>query len=307
MTANFYLFDVDHGQCAALHLPNDRWCIFDAGCTSRFSPISWIARNKISNPAPPFGRPMILPTFKFLKATVSHLHCDHLADHRQLFLYGPEFMRTVAFDQDYLQDCKDTSTDESWPEVHAFAYHFSKTYSGSFTPDYGGVSIREMSLPPAMARQLGGQANSRVNNASIATRIEIYGNSILLCGDLEKEMWEATIADRVNYDPAWRSFVSNVDILIAPHHGHSSAYSIDLLNLAKPSVVLISVVAKDPHVDSRYCQEPVKGIKIGETEYKSITTRKQGHVKVTIKPPANPSALGAKGGRTWSFGDAAIA
>ena len=42
MTAEFYLFDVEMGQAAALKLPNGRWCMFDMGKSGLFSPVNWI-------------------------------------------------------------------------------------------------------------------------------------------------------------------------------------------------------------------------------------------------------------------------
>ncbi len=57
------------------------------------------------------------------------------------------------------------------------------------------------------------------NNASIVTRINVFGYSILLCGDVMKDAWEV-----ITKDPLWQQFVSNIDVLVAPHHGHSSGY-----------------------------------------------------------------------------------
>lgn len=317
MTTSFYLFDVDHGQCAALRLPNGRWCIFDVGCTHRFSPVGWIAAT-VSRP------PFLLSTpsyngFRFLKGTISHFHGDHLADYSNLLNYGPEFLRTVEADSEYLTDCYATCSDETGKRM---VQGFAQSYLTGFSPatsaaDYGGIQIREISLPVSVSRQVGGAANARVNNASVVTRIDAWGNSFLLCGDLEKEAWEFLLAQDlanrvlrvgqgVNAD-AWRLMVSDVDILIAPHHGHRSGYSVDLLNLAKPSVVLISVTSRDEHVDSRYSGDPVRGLRIGDVDYHYISTRKQGHVRVDITPPANPLMIGARGQRSWAFGDAALA
>ena len=163
--------------------------------------------------------------------------------------------------------------------------------------------IRQVSLPVGVARQLGGDANARVNNSSIVTRIDVYGNSILLCGDMMKEAWKAIISDQGQYGREWRPFLSNIDLLVAPHHGHRTAFSIDLLNIAKPAVVLVSVVSNDPNVDSRYSQVPVRGIKIGGTDYSYISTRQKGHIKVTIEQPR--TILGA-GTTYWKFGDEAL-
>ncbi len=314
MNAEFYLFDVDHGQCAALRLPNGRWCIFDVGCTSSFSPVQWIVNRHASFPNALADGYMDNSQFRFLKGTVSHLHGDHLADYARLFRHSPEFLNTVDADEAYLEDCQETcSTLEAMAAVDNFVHEYRSNFSAtSMAPDYGSAQIC-VSLPVAVARQIGGDANSRVNNASIITRIDVYGNSILLCGDMERESWEFLLGSEAVQEllravrsvdgRLWRHFVSNVDVLVAPHHGHKSGYSTDLVNLARPRVVLASVVSKDPHVDSRYSQGPVRGIRVGKTNYTLITTRKQGHIKVTISPP---TAIGSAGARSWAFGNTAL-
>ncbi|HFD88118.1 MAG TPA: hypothetical protein ENJ35_10655 [Gammaproteobacteria bacterium] len=296
MSATFYLFDVDHGQCAALLTPNGQWCIFDVGCTNTFSPVSWIAAKHGSLPLTQILG--VTPSFRFLKGTISHLHGDHIADYQNMLRYGPSTLFSVEPDQEYLEDCYATCSEESSKRlVYGFAQHYAGLKVANGVPDYGVVSITELSLPVRVARALGGDANTRVNNASIVTRVDVYGNSILLCGDMERSAWEAIINDTGDYGRIWRPFLSNIDILLAPHHGHKSGYSTALLNLAKPRVVLASVVAKDPHVDTRYSQSPVRGIRINGTGYSLITTRKQGHIKVTISPD---------GSRSWAFGSKAL-
>jgi hypothetical protein len=305
MNASFYLFDVDHGQSAALELPNGRWCIFDVGCTSTFSPVRWIVANNLTTLlAQVLGGST---GFRFLKGTISHLHGDHLADYVNLLQHGPEFLKTVDPDQEYLNDCYATCADaSSRVKVQAFLQRYRNGFSPALsTPDYGGVQISELCLPVAVARQVGGDANARVNNASVVTRIDVYGNSLLLCGDMEKEAWEAIIKDNGDYGRTWRPLLSNIDILVAPHHGHRSGYSTDLLSLARPAVVLVSVISRDPNVDSRYSQLPVRGMTIGPTTYHYISTRQKGHIKVEIRPP-DILAGQSKGSMYWIFGDAAI-
>ncbi len=81
---DFYLFDVDHGQCAAIRLPNGRWCVFDLGASATFSPIQWISWRLAGVP--------------LLQTTVSHLHGDHVADFGNLIAVGTEFLRLPAYD-----------------------------------------------------------------------------------------------------------------------------------------------------------------------------------------------------------------
>lgn len=308
----FYLFDVQHGQSAAVRLPNGRWCLFDAGDGRDGSPTSWIRRQERIKvlasrllvartvPTSPFAwRLPVLnpdPPFQYLKMTVSHLHHDHLSDWETALGASPKFLRTVDFDREYLQDVKACSHETSYPSVVHFCQHFNSGFGpGSLAPDYGSATVTEYALPVAMARALGGTANARVNNASVITRIDCYGNSILLCGDMESEAWNFALNHAVD-KAIWRRMVSNVDILAAPHHGHSSAYSVALMAWAKPSVVLVSVDSYDKHVDPRYSSEAVSGIVLGRTLYKRITTRKNGTIKIAIAPAAS---LVGRGTQTW--------
>jgi hypothetical protein len=311
MTASFYLFDVDHGQAAALRLSNGRWCMFDAGCTDTFSPVAWIARKNVLSPLA--AALAIQPAFRFLKGTVSHLHGDHLADYARLFQYGPDFFRCVQPDQEHLNDCYATCADAGAVARLVAFRQASSSYSGPLViPDYGGASIYEMFLPVDVARGLGGDANARVNNASIVTRINVHGYSILLCGDMQTEAWDAVLTSNWQGQQQWRQHVASVDVLLAPHHGHTSAFSSALLNLATPQVVLVSAKSGDESVDNRYSQSPVRGLSINwpdgrRTDHSYISTRDKGHIRIDIQAPANPLLIGAKGQSYWTLGDAVLA
>jgi hypothetical protein len=298
MSFHFYLFDVNHGQSAAARLPNGRWCIFDAGCSSFLSPTLFIMgieqRGKTLLTGSLLGGNV--KPFNFLKATISHLHGDHLSDYRNIFLASPDFLRTVDYDQEYLTDVFSSTAKESWDTISGFCQDYGSRYGAATAiPDYGATTIIERWLPIGLTRILGGSANSRVNNASIITRINCYGNSILLCGDMETEAWKFVL--NTAFDKSfWRSLVSNIDILVAPHHGHAAGYSVDLMEVANPAAVLISVRSGDDEVDSRYSSNAVRGIIVNGASYKSITTRMNGTIHFEIKPPLIP---GTKGPRNW--------
>jgi beta-lactamase superfamily II metal-dependent hydrolase len=297
MSFHFYLFDVNHGQSAAARLPNGRWCIFDAGCSTLLSPTRYILGLEPKGNTLLTGRLVgNIKPFNFLKATISHLHGDHLADYRNIFLALPEFLKTIDYDQEYLTDVFLSSARESWDTISAFcSEHGSQYGAATAIPDYGGVTIMEWGLTVSMARSIGGSANSRVNNASIVTRINCDGNSILLCGDMETEAWDFVL-NRSRDKTLWQALVVNIDVLVAPHHGHSSGYSVDLMKMANPSVVLVSVETGDENVDTRYSGEVVNGITVNGQPYKSITTRKNGTIHLEINPPLAPAT---KGVRTW--------
>jgi hypothetical protein len=271
--------------------------MFDAGRSSGFSPVQhvWsLAGGGFRTSA--IG---LSPPFTFFKATISHLHADHLADYANLFSPVPTYFKTVEYDSTYIEDAFASSSSGSVPLIADFCKRHMGTYGGfPVVPDYGGAAIREMGLGVAVARALGGSANSKVNNASIVTRIDCYGHAILICGDVETEAWDFMLQNPT-LGPIWRPFVSNIDVLVAPHHGHASGYSTQLMRTARPKVVLTSVASKDPSVDTRYSSDAVSGITIDGKPYKSITTRSiGGHISFSIDPPVFPNT---KGKRTWGL------
>jgi len=389
MNAEFYLFDIDHGQCAAVHLPNGRWCIFDVGSRADFSPIEWIIDQAATNHPRfnPARHKALATAFKFEKATISHLHGDHITESEILFkhLKTESFgLRYTTPDEQLLTDMRDSNSETSLPLVRRFLRlcreranaiqnhptnqilpppapsstlpSLASLFAQQLTtprlpslrellaeqsvvpkpsslpslmaarltppsplppvfppvaaqstlviePNLGVVKIRERGIPLNITRKIeGSSAQSRVNNSSIVSRINAFGSSILLCGDLEGEGWEFVLNSRLPMLQQWRELVSGVDILVAPHHGHRSGFSTTLLSLAKPAVVLVSVKSGDENVDSRYSGDMISGICLDGTDYCCITTRQKGHIKVTIEPPA----IGQKGQRSWSFGDVTL-
>jgi beta-lactamase superfamily II metal-dependent hydrolase len=271
MSLEFYLFDVDHGQSAALRLPDGRWCLFDIGRTDSFSPTKFI--RQIS------GRG---EQFRYYKGTVSHWHGDHLDDHDEFLKAGPEFMRTVAVDDEFIRDVQKSSADGSFEKICTFRNHYIKNYTITNTANYGPfVGIQELSLPVGVARSVSSSSNSAVNNASVVSRISYYGHSILICGDMEAEGWDFAL-NHSSEMALWRQLVANVSVMVAPHHGHATAFSTDLMRLANPGVVIVSVRSGDDHVDSRY--SAIQGITIGNEEYKMISTRQKGTLKIAVNP-----------------------
>jgi len=266
--------------------------MFDAGRTASFSPVEYVRR--LSGEA---------QNFRFYKGTISHWHFDHLADYTEMLVARPQFLKTVSWDQEFLENVEESSSEDSWPKVLTFGQQYAGIYTTTGTANYGDVIIRELSMDPATARSVSGTANSAVNNASIVTRIEWMGYSILVCGDMEVEGWDYVLTDGPPLTRAlWQRHVSNINTLVAPHHGHNSAFSSTLMQAANPQAVLVSVTSGDEHVNSGYSN--IDGITIGGTAYKCITTRQKGTVRIEVRaseslvvPPSSYWTFDADGRR----------
>ena len=139
-----------------------------------------------------------------------------------------------------------------------------------------GIEIQWFQLSTDEAQTISSAQNSLVNNCSIVT-IYTYGNfKLMVPGDIEAEGMKKLLAR-----PDFLKSVEGVKVLVAPHHGHKSGFSSELMNaIGKPTVVFASVVSKDENVDSRYSSnEFVKGLTDGT---KLMTTRTHGTLKVII-------------------------
>lgn len=79
------------------------------------------------------------------------------------------------------------------------------------------------------------------------------------------------------------SAVYGVNVLVAPHHGHSSGFSTDLMAaIGKPDIVIASCMSGDENVDSRYSDAKyVKGVYFQDgTVKRLLTTRSHGAITV---------------------------
>lgn len=268
MTTEIYLFNVDRGQCLAIRGDSGKWYIFDLGCCDAFSPLDWITEK--------YG-----PDISIEELTLSHYHGDHLGDIAKISNLEVSNLNHVEHDAMYITDCYSSNSQESHHLLrNAIRYAYNFNHSSLYDDDKE-IEIIHKALPMSEVQEIGGSYNNRVNNSSIVSRINLSCLSILVCGDMEKSGWSHIFNKSWYARSKWKSIVKNIDILIAPHHGHSSGYSVDLMRTANPSVVLASVASKNPHVEGRYSDHQfVKGWDIGGETKKLLTTRNDGHIKI---------------------------
>jgi beta-lactamase superfamily II metal-dependent hydrolase len=159
-------------------------------------------------------------------------------------------------------------------------FEINKRYNDSVKPqnnprlpaNNGGATIQ--SFTPSSC------ATSNLNNHSVVTVVNYAGSKLVLPGDNEPPSWKEFL-EREEF----RKAITNTDILLAPHHGRDSGYCIELFEIFKPRLVIIS--------DGRFCDTSATDRyskistgwtvhhKNGEKEKRyCVTTRKDGVITV---------------------------
>lgn len=293
MKTTFFLFDVGHGQSAMLRT-EEGWYVFDVGSSSEFSPIKWMAKDRY------FGLVEVITSiseFKFNKVTISHFHGDHLTDWYGLKKYLGRKITAYPYDRQLLLDCMASNHEKTWPALVDILGFYKGLPEGINEEKVNLFTrIREIAMPLEMVKEISADATASVNNASIVSRIDISDHSILLCGDVMKEGWDVVI-NHSQYGIFWKEIISNVDVLVAPHHGHSSAFSESLFKYAKPKVVLISAAKNDSNIDPRYLKLAT-GLSGNGKIFKVLQTHAQGHIKMIFKE----KSFWEEKGISFSFG-----
>jgi beta-lactamase superfamily II metal-dependent hydrolase len=117
------------------------------------------------------------------------------------------------------------------------------------------------------------------NNLSLVVMLEVYGYKFMFCGDMEK----AGFQNMLNTNTAFRVAVSQVDILIAAHHGRQNGICEEMFDTwdCSPKVVVISDDYKQYSTQetSTYYARKAKGITGFRNDLglrKVLTTRRDG-------------------------------
>ena len=87
----------------------------------------------------------------------------------------------------------------------------------------------------------------------------------------------------IKYDE-FKTAASGTDLLVAPHHGHKEGFTpLWAEKISKPYLTLISVQESDPYIAQGYSSADfAQGITIDGQKRYTLTTRQDGHIKVSM-------------------------
>ena len=271
----YKVFDVAHGSSNFLISPTGKTELCDLGARADWSPLDHIYRHYI-----PYGH-------RLDRIVLTHHHGDHVTD---VWNLTPDRMPGMVLRRHlmgrYEEACRNSNSTDGQRNARRFDSLFSG-YTGTVAPGaFGGnswgIEMPCWSLSEPTADRVGGGDGGVANCCSFVTLYDHQGTKILQCGDMEQEGMAVLLAA----NPDMQRAVRGTNVLIAPHHGHRSGFSTDLMRaIGRPDVVIASVMEGDEHVDSRYSDPQfVRGIPDGTgSTARLLTTRTWGALTVTSR------------------------
>jgi competence protein ComEC len=109
-------------------------------------------------------------------------------------------------------------------------------YSGDVNQFYDDDGLIILAPTPELLES--GNQRKNWNDASYVILYKTKGKKILFAGDSENKTWEHILK-------TWKENVSNLDILIAPHHGRHSGRKYDFMSVTKPKLTLYGNASSD--------------------------------------------------------------
>jgi len=260
MPVRVITFNVEHGNCHAIHSTDNRAVLIDLGWSDAFSPLRWLKSQGLN-------------TIDVL--VITHPHADHikgihgLADFQTKIIYRPAFVP-----DDLIRDL-DPDLKNAWRVINAYwtqPIPISDKFYEATSPSRANFELQFFG---------GYSPTANLNNYSVVTVLNYFGLKFLFPGDLEYAGWMALLST-----PAFVSAIAGTNILIAAHHGRQQGWCAELFNFISPQLTIISDgAAKDTSYASEYCKRSlgakVKLASSGEIKEKSVvSTRDNGHIDI---------------------------
>ncbi|MGJ8643773.1 MAG: ComEC/Rec2 family competence protein [Luteolibacter sp.] len=272
--------DVQHGSACHIETPTGQNIMFDLG-TGDFdesqggtshSPLLYLYNTKNIH--------------KLDSVIITHPHADHISDINNFDLLSPTSLHCPRhLTADFIKG-ENQSRDQS--KVSKYL-EIVERYSGSFetgqsplqAPNHGCNQFDLFSCNPD---------SDNLNDHSTAAVISFAGTKFLLTGDTEKAGWEKLLSM-----PRFRQAATNIDILLASHHGRDNGFNEDLFELiGRPAIVIISDTAVGTtSVTNKYYNKTndtgwnVRNRSNGDSERRyCLTTRGDGTIEVICSKDA---------------------
>lgn len=260
----FTLWDVGHGLSIWIKTPNGHNHWIDAGWypDTNFCPAKHVREQ--------YGETQL----DFL--IISHPDSDHvhnlpeIIEHLgvpRIFCRNPSLPADLKYGSatlDYQIAYKQLDEASCFPVLQA---------TSPYNPDYnGGITV--------VTSYLDYTSGMSINDTSVVAMYAYAGWLFIMPGDLEASGWEGLWT---LHSVAYKQLIDTATyrILVAPHHGRSSAYSQHMMDVIKPNLVLISDEYGQEPTDPRFRTNPL-GIAFKGAQVKFFSTKTGGRMQFKI-------------------------
>jgi competence protein ComEC len=258
-----HFLNVRNGDCSIIQHVSGHTSVLDVNCafipaiqmaTANFAeqyqkkswkpvPGNYDQKADEDNPIEYLRKLSVPQIFRFI---LTHPDMDHLGGIKDLFTaFNPmnfwDTANTKEFaegsfgsrtdlktDWEFYKNLRDTSPTS---DPRRLVYH-----SGDVNEYYKTDDLKILAPTPTLVTA--GNKKKNWNDTSYVILYQTQGKKILFSGDSEDNTWKHIL-------DTWKDEVSNLDILIAPHHGRHSGRSYDFLKVTKPTLTLYGNAASD--------------------------------------------------------------
>lgn len=265
------VFDVDQGSCNFIKTSTGKTELVDFGGKLNWSPVEHVFANYVQRGG------------KLDRLVLTHHHGDHMKDVDAVDAGRIDMVLRRPLEGDYLAACRRSNTDAGQQLAERFQRKFASYTEAA--PDWKvsdqawGIHIERGSLSVAEAASVSSTDGSLANNCSYVRLYDHNGTKILLAGDMEKE----GMALLLTRNPKFREALRGLSVLVAPHHGHRTAFCAELFAaVGRADLIIASMMSGDQYVDTRYSDSTfVRGIpNESQQTVRLVTTRTYGAITV---------------------------
>lgn len=284
------VFDVSNGSCALAVCSNGYSVMFDCGSHAEKScpveringfkmPGSWLGHMKNFQDG--------ATSYPLSKLVVSHPDLDHIKNIQKVHTEFTPYL----LHRRYLEEFPLSVVHQEDENYGYYRDSVCGTYRQTTTqlPNWGFVEQNYM-IPMDVLKTSPSFGEAKMkNNSSIIYFLEYQGFRILFCGDMEEVGWIWLIKNNQEFKD---ELSKGVDVIVASHHGHTSGYSQDLMDLiGTPRLAILSKGSEtggETDVDCRYSATAsgcsVEGLSVPQNTLlkKTLTTRSNGNIYIDV-------------------------
>jgi beta-lactamase superfamily II metal-dependent hydrolase len=251
------IFDVEHGFCSMIATDTGMLAVIDCGHSGdRFRPSSFLRNigwNRIHH------------------LVISNFDHDHVSDLHNVLAQATVCVlhKNQSLSPDYLRRMKL----QNGPLTNGLeaAINLASAFGGPLVnpPDMAGLQIT------SFANRFPDFTDT--NNLSLATFVKFENFTILYSGDLEEDGWEALLRD-----PVFCTYLSQVNIFVASHHGRIGGYCREVFNHCTPDAIVISDknIVHDTQRHNSYDNHATGLVWPGNVRRRVLTTRCDGTILI---------------------------